>query len=98
MKKIFALCLLAAMSALLCVSCSSSRYADLAASLPDLGNKPDGTYRGEYDLKGTPVFVALEIVVQNHAIAAIKILKHSSSPIGKKAEKITEEVINRQSL
>jgi uncharacterized protein with FMN-binding domain len=66
--------------------------------LPDLSNKSDGTYRGEYDLAGTPVKVTLEIAVKDHVITAITILKHSCSPIGKKAEKIIETVIQKQSL
>jgi uncharacterized protein with FMN-binding domain len=81
-----------------CISCSPNRNVNLHAVLPDLNNKPDGTYRGEYDLKGTPLKVILEIAVKDHAITAITILKHSCSPIGKKGEKITETVIQKQSL
>jgi uncharacterized protein with FMN-binding domain len=42
--------------------------------------------------------VALEVTVQNKNITAIKIIKHSCSPIGKKAEKITGRIIEEQSL
>jgi len=66
--------------------------------LPDMEGKEDGVYRGSYDLSGTPVKVILDVTVQNQNIAGIKIIKHSCSPIGKKAEKITERIIERQSL
>ena len=84
--------------AALCVSCSTSKYKNMQASLPDLTNKADGVYRGEQDFSGTPIKVILDVVLQNHAIASIKIVKHTCSPIGKKAEKIIERVIEQQSL
>jgi uncharacterized protein with FMN-binding domain len=61
-------------------------------------NKPDGVYRGIYDLSGTPVKVTLDVTVQNQSITAIHIVRHSCSPIGKKAEKITAKIIENQSL
>ena len=80
------------------ISCCSTAWKSLQASLPDLDGRPDGVYRGEYDVSGTPVKVVLDVTVQNKALAAIKIIKHSSSPIGKRAEVITERVIAGQSL
>ena len=79
------------------VSCSTS-IGKIEASLPDISNKPDGLYRGDYNLSGTPVKVILDVTVKNKIITAIKIIKHSSSSIGKKAEKITDQIIARQSL
>jgi len=84
--------------AALCVSCSSSQYKDMPASLPDLNTKADGSYRGEADFTGTPIKVILEADVRNHRITSINIIKHSSSPIGKKAEKIVDRIIEKQSL
>jgi len=82
----------------LCVSCSSSQYKNMRSSLPDLSSKADGSYRGEADFTGTPIKVILEANIQNHGITSINIIKHSCSPIGKKAEKIVDRIIERQSL
>jgi uncharacterized protein with FMN-binding domain len=82
----------------LMISCGSSSFATIEASLPAMNGKPDGVYRGNYDLKGSPVKVTLDVTVQNEKITAIKIIKHFCSPIGKKAEKIIEQVIDKQDL
>jgi len=84
--------------AALCLSCSSSQYKNMQVSLPDLKAKADGTYRGEQSISGTPVKVTLDAVLRNHEITSIKIVGHICSPIGKKAEKITEDIIKQQSL
>ncbi|MDR0314003.1 MAG: FMN-binding protein [Treponema sp.] len=84
--------------AILAVSCNSIPFAEIVASLPDMNTKPDGVYRGNYDLSGSPVKVTLDVTVQNHYISAVNIVKHVCSPIGKKAEKITETIIEEQSL
>jgi uncharacterized protein with FMN-binding domain len=82
----------------LAVSCNSASFSGIKASLPDMKNKPDGVYNGSYDLSGTPVKVSLNVTVKNQNITAISIIKHFCSPIGKKAEKITEKIIHEQSL
>ena len=82
----------------LMISCGSSSFATIEASLPAMNDKPDGVYRGNYDLKGSPVKVTLDVTVRDEKITAIKIVKHVSSPIGKKAEKITERIIEKQDL
>ncbi|MDR0321733.1 MAG: FMN-binding protein [Treponema sp.] len=83
---------------ILAVSCNSTALSEIKAVLPVMENKPDGVYRGSYDLSGTPVKVTLDVTVQNQNIIAISIIRHVCSPIGKKAEKITERVIENQSL
>jgi uncharacterized protein with FMN-binding domain len=83
---------------LILASCNSTSLAEITASLPDMKNKSDGVYRGSYDLSGTPVKVTLDVTVQNQTITMVKIVRHSCSPIGKKAEKITGTIIERQSL
>jgi uncharacterized protein with FMN-binding domain len=80
------------------ISCNSTSLRDITASLPDMEGKQDGVYRGSYDLSGTPVKVILDVTVQNQNIKAVNIIKHSCSPIGKKAEKITGRIIEQQSL
>ena len=82
----------------LSASCSSTSFAGIEASLPDMKSKPNGVYQGSYELSGSPVKVALDVAVQNHSIVAINITRHFCSPIGKKAEKITADIIDRQSL
>ena len=80
------------------VGCCSTAWKSLQASLPDLNGRPDGTYRGEYDVSGTPVKVTLDVIVRNERLDSISIVKHICSPIGKKAEKIIDSIIAGQSL
>jgi uncharacterized protein with FMN-binding domain len=58
----------------------------------------DGVYRGNYSVSKTPVKVTLDVIVQDNKITGINIVRHICSPIGKKAEKIKEEIIDKQSL
>ena len=82
---------------MLFVTCSTE-YKSLTVTMPDLSSITDGVYTGEYDLEATPVKVTLEVVVQDLRITKINLLKHVRSPVGKKAEKIIERVIENQSL
>jgi len=82
----------------LIIICCSTAYKNITAQLPDLANMNDGVYRGVYDLSGTPVDVTLDVIIQDNKIIDVKIIKHVCSPIGKKAEVITEQVIKKQSL
>ncbi|MDR2942695.1 MAG: FMN-binding protein [Treponema sp.] len=83
---------------LLTLSCKSNSFAEIKASLPDMSEKSDGSYRGSYVLSGSPVKVVLDVTIQNKNIVAINIIDHFCSPIGKKAEKITGKIIEQQSL
>jgi len=94
MKNLFILTVLVCV---LLLSCSTA-YKNLTAQMPDLALKTDGVYRGNYDLSGAPVKVTLDVTIQNHKITNIKIIEHFCSPIGKKAEKLTDRIINAQSL
>jgi len=76
----------------------STAYKNLTANMPDLVLKTDGIYRGNYDLSGTPVKVVLDVTIQEHKILGINIVKHACSPIGKKAEKIIDQIIAVQNL
>ena len=96
MKKLTVLVLFAA--AALFASCSTSRIRDIQVALPDLTNKADGTYRGEQSISGTPVRATVDVVVRNRIITSINIIQHFSSPIGKKAESIIEQIVEQQSL
>jgi uncharacterized protein with FMN-binding domain len=81
----------------LAVSCATD-FAAIQAEMPDLSDKADGIYRGAYDLPGAPVDVTLDVHLENAKITGIDIVRHFCSPIGKKAEKITERIIEKQSL
>ena len=83
---------------LLIISCNTSSLAEIGAFLPDMSGKTNGVYRGHYSLSGTPVKVTLDVTVQNNNIIEIAIIEHTSSPIGKKAERITQNIIEEQSL
>ena len=71
-------------------------YDGGTAQMPDLSQVSDGTYRGNYKASGVPVKVSLEVSVQNKKI--INILEHTGSNIGKRAERIIDQIINLQSL
>jgi uncharacterized protein with FMN-binding domain len=88
---------LSAITALM-LSCGSSSFKTIEASLPVMAGKPDGVYRGNYDLKGSPVRVILDVTVQDEKITAIKIIRHFCSPIGRKAERIIDQIIEKQDL
>ena len=83
---------------LLLLSCNTSSLAEIRAFLPEMSSKTNGVYRGHYSLSGTPVRVTLDVTVQNNTIIEIRIIEHTSSPIGKKAERITQNIIEEQSL
>lgn len=55
----------------------------------------DGNYEGDY--KAFPVTVKLNVEVKDHKMTRIAILKHDNGK-GKKAEEITDEIIDEQSL
>ena len=91
------LCMFAVL--LLAVSCvSSSAFKGIEASPVDLSGKSDGVYPGEYILAGSPVRVSLEVTVERNRITAINIIKHTGSWVGRKAEVITDRIIEAQSV
>jgi uncharacterized protein with FMN-binding domain len=61
----------------------------------DLEQVQDGSYRGEYS--AGPVLVTTRIVVNDNIIKEIVIEKHQCG-LGKKAEKIIDDVIKQQTL
>jgi uncharacterized protein with FMN-binding domain len=81
----------------LLISCSTA-YKSITAQMPDLAQLNDGVYRGNYDLTGTPVKVTLDVTVQDQKITDITIVRHLRSPVGKKAENIIEQIIDKQDL
>ena len=83
---------------LIITSCNSIDLSGIRASMPDMAGKTNGVYRGNYSLSGTPVRVTLDVTVQDNGITGIRIIQHICSPIGKKAERITQNIIEGQSL
>ena len=69
--------------------------AEIEIRTPDLSHLADGTYQGELDVG----FIAAEVsvVVKDHTIAEITIVKHKNER-GGPAEVIIDEVIATQSL
>lgn len=61
----------------------------------DLPRIEDGNYKGSYE--AFPVSVEVSVEVKNHEIMDIQILKHVNGQ-GDPAEKITEHIIEAQSL
>ena len=61
----------------------------------DLSKIEDGTYNGSYG--NQPVYVKLSVVVKDKKIESINIIKHDNGK-GKPAEKIINDVIEKQSL
>lgn len=84
-------------SALLIIGCSMV-LSGITVNMPDLTTISDGIYRGTHDLSPVPVKVTLDVTVVNHKVNKIDIIDHSCSAIGKKAEKITDQIIKKQSL
>ena len=89
----FILLLLVTILVLSCLALSS-----IEASMPNLIGKPDGVYRGEYNVRGTPVKVVLDVSIQNESITKIYIIEHVASGIGRQAERIIPQIIFHQSL
>ena len=85
------------LSALLILGCSTA-YKSLTVTTPDLALVNDGVYKGHYNMSSTPVKVTLNVTSLDHKISKIDILDHTSSPIGKKAEKIIDTILEKQSL
>lgn len=61
----------------------------------DLKSIADGTYKGECD--AALVKAAVTVQIKDNKIIEIKIDEHKNG-LGKKAEKITDEIIKQQSL
>jgi len=73
------------------INCSMA-LSGFSAEMPDLSTKADGIYHGNY------FNVWLDVTVANHSIIKIDITGHYHSPVGKNAEKITDRIIQKQSL
>ena len=68
--------------------------SNLEISEIDLSMVEDGTYVGEYQV--FPINVKVEVVVKNHQITEIILIKHDSGK-GKPAEEIIDKVVEKQS-
>jgi uncharacterized protein with FMN-binding domain len=89
-KKIF---ILLACTVLIIMSCLNLK--DIAIGNPDLSNVADGTYRGKSRVG--PVRVTLDVTIRSGAIKSIDLIQHFNG-LGKKAESIIPQVIEKQTL
>jgi uncharacterized protein with FMN-binding domain len=64
-------------------------------TMSDIEGKDNGVYRGEYKIN--PVQVVVDVEIINGNIKEIRIIEHICG-LGKKGEKIIDEVVNSQSL
>jgi len=63
---------------------------------PDLAAVRDGTWEGYYDAELVKAKVA--VVMEAHVIKSVTVLEHDCSSIGKKAERIVNDIVAQQSL
>ena len=98
MKKVFlfSLFLIVLFIASSCRASSSS--AEIGAFLPDMSEKTDGVYRGTYSHPERSLMATVDVTVQDNRITDITIVEHTGSPIGRRAERITGNIIEEQSL
>ena len=71
------------------------KLTTIAFSTPDLTQVSDGTYTGSY--ARFPLDVEVEVVINDHKIVQIELLKHRNGE-GQAAETIPAEVVREQSL
>ncbi|MBO1306638.1 FMN-binding protein [Enterococcus sp. 669A] len=74
---------------------TKSVLKDAAVADIDLTEVSDGTYTGEAAIK--PVIAKVEVTVESGKIADVQILAHQTG-LGKKAEVITTDIVEKQSL
>lgn len=67
----------------------------LSIKTPELEKIDEGIYIGEYSI--IPVFVKVQVSVEDDKISDITILKHENG-LGGKAEKLVKDIIKKQSL
>lgn len=73
----------------------SWKFPDIDVVDVNLRDIKDGSYTGEYSTG--PVKAVVKVLIEDHRIIDIIIEQHQNG-MGKKAEKIVEEIINQQSL
>ena len=71
------------------------RLQDLEIANVDLTEVVDGTYTGSY--KVFPITAEVKVIVKNHQITAVELLKHQSGQ-GAPADKILDQIIEAQTL
>ena len=69
--------------------------SNISIVTPTLQAVADGKYIGECSI--TPVYVKVEVTVNDHKITDIQILEHGNG-LGKSAEVITDDIMEKQSL
>lgn len=83
-------------SLMLCNTAEMKRVRAMPINEIDLSSIPDGTYKGDYSYGGFTYEV--EVVVRNHMIENINILKNRKTYHALEAEGVIAEVLKTQSL
>lgn len=71
------------------------RLQDLEIANVDLTEVVDGTYTGSY--KVFPITAEVKVIVKNHQITGVELLKHQSGQ-GAPADKILDQIVEAQTL
>jgi uncharacterized protein with FMN-binding domain len=95
MKFITRIIILLVLTSMLAGCAAIKEAKETQITMPDIEGKDNGVYRGEYKIN--PVQVVVDVEIINGNIKEIRIIEHICG-LGKKAEKIIDEVVNSQSL
>ncbi|MFN8256517.1 MAG: FMN-binding protein [Bacteroidales bacterium] len=91
---LFVLCML-----LFWLACEPDKMmAPITIENVDLAIVADGTYTGEYTDEKSGEMSEVEVVVKDHVILSIVVLKRITTPVGKKGEYVITQVLTAQSL
>lgn len=77
---------------------SESMMSPVEIENVDLTKVADGTYIGEYTDEKSNGMSEVEVIMEEHIIKSITVLKRSCTPIGKKGEYVIDQVLAAQSL
>jgi uncharacterized protein with FMN-binding domain len=77
------------------IEANLKRLENLKVQNVDLSKMPDGIYSGSYNV--FPVTADVRVIVKNHKIAEIELVKHTNGK-GAAAEVIPERVVKAQSI
>ena len=83
-------------SLMLCNTAEMKRVRSMSINGIDLSNIPEGLYKGDYSYGGFKYEV--EVVVNEHKIETINVLKNRNTSHAKNAEGVIEKVVKTQTV
>jgi uncharacterized protein with FMN-binding domain len=95
MKFIMRIIVLLILTSMLAGCAAIKEAKETQITMSGIEGMDNGVYRGEYKIN--PVQVVVDVEIMNGNIKEIRIIEHICG-LGKKAEKIIDEVVNSQSL